>query len=691
MSVRKESNLPEPPESPRYPVVEEMHGDKVYDPYRWLEDAGDPEVLEWIKKQNVRTDEVFGQFLQHAKLQSRYEDILSAEVVDSPSFAGGNLFFTRRCRGEEQPALCVLEDGQERIVLDPNIESDAGLVTLDWWHPSPDGRLVAYGYSFGGDEWSTLRILDMESGDTLPEEIDRTPRTNLAWEKDSAGFYYTRLPEPGTVPDGEEHYHRHIFYHRLGTDPDTDPKIFGEGRCMLDMYGVSLSNDGEYLMVTSSRAVTDTEVYVRPTGCLNRPFKQIISGKDARFQGSIIDGTAYLLTNYRANNWRMISVDLENPEEECWREVVPERSDVVWQDLRFVDDEILAVGWSDVVSRMFIYDKDGREIEDITLPLEGSAGSVAFDSTDNRVYFTLQSFFTPPGIYFLDKDTRRVEPFRLSEQVVDPDDFRVEKIFYRSPVDGIAVPMFIMHRKDLEIEGPLPTVLLGYGGYNVVNSPSYKAAIIPWLQSGGIYAKANIRGGGEYGESWHRQGIRHKRQDAYYDFFAAMEYLVEKGYTDPEHLGITGRSNGGLLTAAVITQRPDLFRAAACGVPLTDMLRYHRFLVASSWIPEYGNPDTDPEAFRWLSGYSPYHHVEDGVAYPGMYLYAAFGDSRVHPMHACKMAARLQTATSSEEPILLHVDSDAGHGIGKPISQLCYQEACIWSFFFWRLGLDLVD
>lgn len=460
---------------------------------------------------------------------------------------------------------------------------------------------------------------------------------------------------------------------------------------MWETTAVSLSDDGEYLMVCANRAVTDTEVFIKKIDEDDEFTKIIERDKDARFFGPIIDETAHLMTNYGANNWRMVAVDLNCPEEDNWSEVISERDDVVWSDVKVIGDKLLAVGHTDAVDRMFLYEKGGEEIAEIDLPFGGTISSVSPDKEAGGAYFSLQSFFRPPGIYWLDFEKRSVEPIMQSDEVADPDEFCIRQIFYRSPVDGIAVPMFIMHRSDIDPRQIRPTVLLGYGGYSKPMTPSYTPTAIPWLRSGGIYALANIRGGSEYGESWHREGIRDKRQEAYYDFFAAMQYLIDKGYTDEKHLGVTGRSNGGLLTAAVITQRPDLFKAAACGVPLTDMLRYHRFLIASTWMPEYGNAEEDPEAFEWLYEYSPYHNVEDGTRYPAMYIYAAYDDMRVHPLHACKMAARLQTATASDEPILLHIQSDAGHGIGKPTSQFAEEQACIWSFFFWKLRLRLDD
>ncbi len=692
--------VPPPPHTPSKPVMDVVHGVTIEDPYRWLEDGNSPEAIAWTEAQNKRTEEVLSQVGSRSFFTDALTRSLSEDFVGSPVFRGNRLFYTKRTAGQNQPVLCMRElsgSAPERVILDPNKASARGIVALDWWYPSQDGSKLAYGYSERGDEWSVLRILDLESGETLPDEIERARGAGVTWEPDGKAFYYSRYPKPGEVPPGEENYNRHLYYHCLGDSPQKDRKIFGEGRPKQEMYGTSLSDDGQYLLLTVMHGWNSTDILVREAKDMDAPFTPVVEGIDALFDGRIYKGTLYMMTNYKASRYRIVAVDLHDAAESSWREVIPEDPEITLTGFNICGGFLVVTGMKDASSRLFVYNLDGTGKREIPLPVLGTVGSVSGQFGSPEVFLEFQSFAQTNGVYrFYVDGSGKAELVLRGTQSLDPTSVTVKQVFYSSK-DGTRIPMFIVHRNDL-LEGdgagkPHPTVLTGYGGFNLARVPTYAAAVLPWIMAGGIYASANLRGGNEYGEAWHRAGMRENKQNVFDDFLAAAEYLIREGYTDKEHLGIWGRSNGGLLVGAAMTQRPDLFKAVSCGVPLLDMVRYHKFLIAYIWASEYGDPD-DPEAFKWLYAYSPYHKVRDDVAYPAVLFYTASSDSRVDPMHARKMTAKLQAAqlkSGSDNPVLLVVESDAGHGVGKPIYKVVQEQANMWAFLAWQLGLEVGD
>ncbi|HBR23752.1 MAG TPA: S9 family peptidase, partial [Firmicutes bacterium] len=490
-----------------------------------------------------------------------------------------------------------------------------------------------------------------------------------------------------------------IFYHKLGTDPADDPKIYGEGCAKELSLGTSLSEDGRYMLLHVSHGWRSTDLYFRdetdPAGPAGR-FRPIVEGIDAHFGGRIIGETLYALTNYQASRYRVVGIDLQNPAPANWQTLIPEADDLTIEDVAFAKGHIIVSGLKHAVAHLYVYDLHGKLQREIHLPTIGSVTGLAADLESDDFFFVFESFLIPPAIYrcSVSKDAPaqpQPEVILASAQAVDPNLVSIAQVFYPSK-DGTQIPMFILKRRDLSVSDgtPHPTVLIGYGGFNVGKTPTYMPAIVPWIESGGIYASANLRGGNEYGEDWHRAGMQGNKQNVFDDFIAAGEYLISKGYTDHDHLGIWGRSNGGLLVGATLTQRPDLAKAVACGVPLLDMVRYHKFLIAYLWCSEYGNPE-DPEAFKWLYAYSPYHHVHEDVSYPAIYTYTAESDTRVDPLHAKKMTALLQHVASikaAKGPILLQVEADAGHGVGKPLHKIVAEQANMWAFLAWQLGLS---
>ena len=556
---------------------------------------------------------------------------------------------------------------------------------IDWWFPSDDGRLVAYGISSHGDEKSTLRIIEVDSGRHLKESIPHTRYCSMAWLSDGSGFFYTRYPTPGEVPEGEENYNRHLFLHRLGSDPSGDPKIYGEQRRPEEMIDVVRSPDGRRLVILVQEGWRRTDVYVKDILNEDSGLVAIAEGIDALFEAEVKGNTLYLRTNWKAPRYRLVAVDLERPVMEAWRDVLAEERAVLEQ-VRCVGDRIVAHYLENASSRVRVFDADGRPLREIPLPSLGTVEQIRGRPDDREAFFDFSSYTVAPEIFRYDIDGDSVETWDRVRADVDLSRFEIRQVFFPSS-DGRRISMFLVHRIGLEPTGDHPALLYGYGGFNISLSPKFSASRVAWLERGGVYAEANLRGGGEYGEDWHREGMLGNKQKVFDDFNAAAEWLIDNRYTRSDRLAIMGGSNGGLLVGAALTQRPEMYRAVVCTVPLLDMLRYHNFRIARLWVPELGSA-LSPEQFHWLNAYSPYHCVEADTRYPAVLIASAECDSRVDPMHARKMAARLQACTGSDWPILLRMETGAGHGAGKPVHKLIESATDIWSFLFWQLGLE---
>lgn len=681
-----------PPDSPVEPVTDVYHGRVIVDPYRWLEDDTSAETQAWVDAQNAYTRSILDRGPERARIRSRLAELLAIGSVTPPVEREGHGFFTRRSGDNNQPKLYLYDfsDHTERVLVDPNQESDRGVVALDWWHPSPDGRLVAYGLSSNGDEESTLAILDVDSGQSLADSIERTRFCSLAWLPDSRGFYYTRYPLPGSVPEGEEHYHRKVFFHLLGDDPAADALVFGDGLPLTASPSVSLSRDGRWLLVTVNYGWSRSEVFLLDRSREAAGFVPVVTGKEALFHGRVLLGQIYLLTNFEAPRWRVISLDAEDPDLGRCLEVIPEQPDISIEDFEFTAGNRLVVQLlSQATSRLRVYSMSGEPAGEIPLPELGTVSGLHGDSESDRVYFGFESFTLPPSVYCYTLGDAAPKPWATVDAAIDVSAYETRQVTYHSK-DGTPVTMFIVARKDVPRDGAQPVLLTGYGGFNIARTPVFNRPALFWLEQGGIFALANLRGGSENGEAWHQAGMLDRKQNVFDDFIGAAEYLIAERYTSPQHLAIQGGSNGGLLVGAALTQRPDLYKAVVCAVPLLDMLRFERFLIAQLWVAEYGSAQNQQQ-FDYLYAYSPYHHVEPGVAYPATLLMTATSDSRVAPLHARKMAARLQAATSGDAPILLRVETEAGHGIGKPVSKQIEEQADVWTFICQQLGVQVRD
>jgi prolyl oligopeptidase len=579
--------------------------------------------------------------------------------------------------------------GKDRGLVDVNRMAADGTVALDWWFPSDDGKYVAYGTSPGGSEESTLRLIETATGKLLPDVIDRTRFTSVAWKKDNSGFFYTRRPKKGDVPAGEEAYHVKVFYHSLGGDPAKDPLIFGEGRNAQDYPQVALADDDDrWLLITVSEGWAKSELYLQDLKA-GTPPAELTSGKECLYSGEIFKGKLYITTNEGAPRFRLFVVDAANAKRENWSEIIPQ-SDAVLKGASVYGGKLFAQYEKDASSQIKFFELDGRAIEDVSLPTLGTVTSSGGRWDRAEAFFDFSSFAVPPSVYRMDLASRKSGLWdKVEAPGIDPAAYEVKQLWYASK-DGTRVPMFVFHKKGLLLNGKNPTLLTGYGGFNVSNTPEFRAGRFAWLEHGGVFAVANLRGGAEFGEEWHRAGMLEKKQNVFDDFIAAGEFLISEKYTDKEHLAIQGGSNGGLLVGAVLTQRPDLFRAVVCQVPLLDMLRYQNFQIAKLWIAEYGSAE-DPRQFDFIYAYSPYHHVKAGTEYPAAIFMTADTDTRVDPMHAKKMAALMQAEAangqSRERPILLRIDSKAGHGQGKPVTKQIEELTDLYSFLFWQLGV----
>lgn len=681
---------PTPPAAPRRPVEEVLHGQRIVDPYRWLEDGADPEVRAWTAAQNAHTDRVLANLPQRAYFEQQLRELAAEdELVTMPVLRGDRMFFLRRRAGDNQPALWVrsLDGGDEALLVDPNAQRADGTVALDWWYPSPDGRLLAYGLSEDGTEESVLHVMGVDTGRLEPDRIPRTRHCSLAWLPDGSGFYYTRHPEPGSVAPGEEFYHRRVYFHRLGDDPTLDPMVFGAERPVHELPHVVVSDDGRYVMVLAHQGWRSTEVFLFDRHDPERGWLPLLTGYDARFDGCLLDGRVYLLTNWQAPYGRIVAVDPADPRPEAWQEIVPASDALVLREFVPAGGHLLVMGLSDAVSRLFLVPRKGGAMREVALPGSGTATHLSGSSRAGVAVACFESFALAPRILRIDPTTGTASTWLTSRSAVKDDDVLVERT-YATSRDGTRVPLFVLRARDAKGSGARPTVLTGYGGFNVARTPQYDPFILPWLKAGGVWALAVLRGGGEYGETWHRAGMLGNKQNVFDDFIAAAEHLIAEGVTEPQRLGILGRSNGGLLVGAAMTQRPDLFRAVVCGVPLLDMLRYHRFLIGAQWVGEYGSPE-NPVHFAWLRAYSPYHNVREGERYPAVYLFAAAADIRVDALHARKMAALLQTASGSGLPVLLRVEDRVGHGAGKPLARVIEERVELWTFLAWQLGLPV--
>jgi prolyl oligopeptidase len=679
------------PQTPVKAVADMFHGTKVVDKYRWLEDGKSPATQKWVEEEMAYTRGVLDRLAGREAIHQRLTQLLSIGSVTPPMIAGKHFFYTKREGMQNQPILYVREglNGDDRVLVDANKLAADGTIALDWFQPSENGKYVAYGTSPSGSEMSTLHIIETKTGTVLPDTIERTRAASIAWMLDNSGFYYTRYPKQGEVPEGQEVYNRHVFYHVLGDDPtNEDTPIFGEGRDAEDWPNVNLSNDGRWLLINVSQGWTRSELYLMDVK-KGTPPTRITTGKNFLYGGEVYNDKIYITTNEDAPRYRVFVVDAGDYDREAWKELIPQ-TDAVLQGTAVFGGKLFAQYEQNATSQLKLFDVEGKKVCDIALPALGTVFGTGGRWDRDEVFFGFQSFTFAPTIFRYDLKVGSTSLWtKVDAPSIDPAGYDVNQEWFQSK-DGTRVPMFVVHKKGIAKNGKNPTLLTAYGGFNVSLTPSFSRTAYLWMEHGGVYAVANLRGGAEFGEDWHRAGMLEKKQNVFDDMIAASEHLIAEEYTDKNHLAIQGGSNGGLLMGAMMTQRPDLFRTVVCQVPLLDMLHYQNFQIAKLWIPEYGSSE-NPEQFKWLYAYSPYHHVRAGTEYPAILFMTADTDTRVDPMHAKKMAALMQAeaknGASKTRPILLRIESKAGHGAGKPVTKQIEEFTDVYSFLFWQLGV----
>jgi prolyl oligopeptidase len=678
------------PPARRLDLVERLHGFEVADPYRWLEDAGSEETEAWSRAQ----DKLLAGWLEgrpgREAARRRLERLLAAGLVTVPVLRGELAFFERRRGDQQHPVLLVRgPDGSERPLVDPSALADDDTVTLDDWVPSLEGDRLAYFLSSGGDEEASLWVLDVATGEPVEGPIDRTRYCPLAWLPGGKTYYYGRRLPAGTVPEGEAAFHRRVWRHRVGTDPDGDELVFGEGRDKTEYHSLRVSLDGRWLLVGAAAGTAPrNDLYIADLagdGTL-RPVQQ---GVDAQTDGRVApDGRLYLHTNLDAPRFRVAVADPRRPEPAGWRDLVAE-SDAVVEGFALTDDALVVASSRHAVGRVTVHDRQtGSPRAEVALPGPGSVlGVSARPDGGDEVWVGYTDFTTPPRVYRYQVAEGALELWMDAPGQVDLlTGVTARQETYRSR-DGTEVRLFVLHRAGLEPDGARPTILYGYGGFDISLTPAWSAAAAAWVERGGVYAIANLRGGSEEGEAWHRAGMRDRKQNVFDDFAAAAEHLVAAGWTNPRRLAISGGSNGGLLVGAALTQRPELSAAVACSAPLLDMVRYERFGLGETWNDEYGRAD-DPTELGWLVAYSPYHHVTKGTEYPAVLFTVFDSDTRVDPLHARKMCAALQWATASERPVLLRRERQTGHG-ARSVRRTVALNADVLAFLAAEVGLDL--
>ncbi len=665
-------------------VVDDYHGTPVTDPYRWAEDPDSDETRAFVAAQAALARDYLDEIPARQTLIQRLTTLYDFPKPGLIREAGGRQFYTYNDGLRNQPLLYVKDsaDAAPRLLLDPNILSEDGTVALVNWQPSPDGSKLAYLVSDGGSDAQVLHVRDVDSGMDHLEQLQWCRFTGVAWAPDSTGFYYNRYPTPGTVPDEDLQAYNRVYYHALSTPQDQDVLTYEEPENKELLFWPQATDDGEMLVINVSiGAINRGMLYLRDRAADNdAPFTKLIDAPDAEYRVvGKVGRRLYVYTDWDAPRSRIMAVDLDNIARVHWREIVPQ-GEAVLDQAQVVGGHLVVIAKENAQHRVLIYTLDGALAREVALPGPGTVPMMHGKESADTFYFMYSSYLTPFQVLRCEVASGAVTVEAGADaQPINADAYVTEQVWYPSK-DGTQVSMFLTYKRGLEKNGDNPTLLYGYGGFSISLMPMYAPQIPAWLEMGGIYAAPNLRGGAEYGEEWHAAGMLGNKQNVFDDFIAAAEWLIAQGYTRREKLAINGGSNGGLLVSACEVQRPDLFGAVICQVPVADMLRYHKFTAGRYWVPEYGNAEADPEHFKFLYAYSPVHNVQPGTAYPPTLILTADGDDRVVPMHALKFTAAMQDASSGEAPVLLRFESRAGHGMGKPTTKLIEQHADVFAF-----------
>lgn len=680
------------PDTEREEVVDELHGKEIPDPYRWLENdvREDKRVAEWVEAQNKVTNAYLAGIPARDKIREQLTELWNYPKYSAPFKVGGRYYFSKNDGLQNQAVLYTMAtlEGEPSVLIDPNEWSDDGTVALAGMSFSEDGRYLAYGIQEAGSDWRTWRIMEVESRKILDDELNWLKFTSAEWTPDGRGFFYGRFAEPeeGAAFQSVNLNHK-LYYHRVGTSQSDDVLVYERPDQPEWGFSPTVTEDGRYLIITVWKGTANKyRVFVKD---LTEPYGLPIALVDHfNDEYSFVGNDGHLLyfkTDLNAPNKRVIGINLRKPEPEHYVELIPEAPEPV-ESVGMVANMFVVELLKDAKSQVKMYSPEGKFLREVEFPGIGSASGFSGKRTDIETFYSFASFTVPPSIYRYNMITGESELFRRSEIEFDSEEYETTQVFYHSK-DGTRVPMFIAHRKGLKLDGNNSTLLYAYGGFNISMTPYFSISRAQWLKMGGVFCVANLRGGGEYGEDWHQGGMIHNKQNVFDDFIAAAEWLVENNYTRPEKLAIQGGSNGGLLVGASMTQRPDLFRACLPAVGVMDMLRFQKFTAGRYWVDEYGSAD-DPEQFETLLAYSPYHNLKPGTAYPATMITTADTDDRVVPAHSFKYAARLQEYHQGDNPVLIRIETRAGHGSGKPTSKQIEEIADMWAFLVKELNMD---
>ncbi len=676
------------PKTKKVEQTDDYHGTKVSDPYRWLEDDNSAETKAWVEAENKVTFDYLNQIPQRAAIKARLTELWNYEKYTAPTEQGGKYFYSKNDGLQNQSVLYVAASTTDkgRVLLDPNTLSKDGTVALNGLAISDDGKLLAYGLSASGSDWVDWRFRDVETGKDLPDVLTDIKFSGASWSKDGKGVFYSRFP----VIDAKAkltslNYNQKIYFHKLGTSQTEDALIYERPDDKEMSVGGGVSEDGKWLIVYVSKGTSPkNQIYYKDLTKVDSKVLPLVDKFESSYSFIGNDNsTFYFETDQGASRSRVVAVDVSKDKKE-WKEIIPEGKETLG-GVSFINNQFVANYLKDAYTQIRIYDTKGKFVRTVELPGIGTASGFGGERDDTETFYTFSSYATPPTIYHYDMKTGKSEVFRKSDVKFNPSDYEVKQVFYNSK-DGTKVPMFIVHKKGIKLDGTNPTLLYGYGGFNISLTPGFSVSRVAWMEMGGVFAVANLRGGGEYGKDWHESAIKLNRQKAFDDFIGAAEYLVSAKYTNPKKLAIQGGSNGGLLVGAVLNQRPDLFGAALPAVGVMDMLRFNKFTAGRYWTSDYGSPE-NAEEFAAIYKYSPLHNLKKGTKYPAVMVTTADHDDRVVPAHSFKYAATLQESQGGDAPVLIRIETKAGHGAGKPTSKQIEEQADIYGFLMKNLGM----
>ena len=675
------------PKTKKVDTIDVYFNTEVADPYRWLEDDTSDETAEWVKAQNKVTQSYLNQIPQRKRLKERLTQLMNYEKIGTPFKKGERYFFYRNDGLQNQSVLYVQNslDDEPKVFLDPNKLSDDGTIALANISFSKDAKYVAYTVSQSGSDWRNIYVMDSQTLEVIDGPIEWAKFTGASWRGN--GFYYSAYdaPEAGKEFSSVNENHK-IYYHKVGTPQSEDQLVYANEKYPKRFYSAGVSTDEDLLFIYESGEGRGNALFLKPSDDLSSPLITMAENFNYQYYPiEVINNKIYIYTNYKAPKYRLMVTDVSKPQIENWKELIPETENVL-SNAQVIGKQLILTYNQDASNKAYICHLDGKDIKEIKLPAIGSVG-FSGNRDDKECFYSFTSFTQPGSTYTFDIEKNESLLYRSPQIDFDSDKFITQQLFFESK-DGTQIPMFITHKKGLELNSNNPVYLYGYGGFNISLNPSFSVSRLPFLEQGGIYAQVNLRGGGEYGEDWHIAGTKKQKQNVFDDFISAAEYLIANKYTSTNKIAIVGGSNGGLLVGACMTQRPDLFQVAIPQVGVLDMLRYHKFTIGWNWASDYGTSEESPEMFKYLLGYSPLHNLTKGVSYPATLITTADHDDRVVPAHSFKFAAALQEANDGKNPTLIRIDTKAGHGAGKPTEKVIEEQSDIYGFIMYHLGMN---